>query len=180
MNFAIIMHYTREKVNVKGFTWNGGRAIILSDLASRILKLGEWCCGKQKHCWVNCNFTGLFVLDNSCEGGEGVANLLIFPLLSTLYQQMAACAVGRGTAGRTALHSRGLSSGTSGPGADHALTQYIAPSISDMLPFAVPLWLSFSIWVVDFSDSFPRQLGKSSGQQHLLYMQDTAICVVKL
>lgn len=27
------------------------------------------CLGKQKQCWVNCNFTGLFVLDNSCNGG---------------------------------------------------------------------------------------------------------------
>lgn len=152
MNSAIIMHYTREKVSAKGFTWNGGRAITLSDLTGRILKLGEWCRGKQKHCWVNCNFTGLFVLDNSCKwlgfGGGGLrckAILLIFPLLSALYQQMAECAVGKGTAGRTALHSRGLSSGTSGPGADHALTQYIAPSISDVLPLAVPLRLSFSI-----------------------------------
>ncbi len=146
MNSAIIMHYTREKVNAKGFTWNRGRAIILSDLAGHILKLGEQCCGKQKHCWVNCNFTGLFVLDNSCKGGIVVQSHSVdFPLLSTLYQQMAACAVGTGTAGRTALHSRGLSSGTSGPGADHALTQYIAPSISDVLPLAVPLRLSFSI-----------------------------------
>lgn len=146
MNSAIIMHYTREKVNAKGFTWNRGRAIILSDLAGHILKLGERCCSKQKHCWVNCNFTGLFVLDNNCKGESWCkAILLIFPLLSTLYQQMAACAVGRGTAGRTALHSRGLSSGTSGPGADHALTQYIAPSIADVLPLAVPLRLSFSI-----------------------------------
>lgn len=66
MNSAIIMHYTWEKVNAKGFTWNRGRAIILSDLTGACRNgVGV----NKKQSWVNCNSTGLFVLDNSCNGG---------------------------------------------------------------------------------------------------------------
>lgn len=66
MNSAIIMHYTWEKVKRKRLHLEQ-RQGNNSFGFDRCMK--KRCQRKQKQCWVNCNFTGLFVLDNSCNGG---------------------------------------------------------------------------------------------------------------
>lgn len=137
------------------------------------------CRGKQKHCWLNCNFTGLFVLDNSCNGGIVVQSISVDcpsafntpPTNGYMYAR-------KEDSWQNCPPLKGPVKWNIWPWSGSCTHTIYRPPPS--LADTVPLWLSFSIWVVDFSESFPWQLGKSSGQQHVMYMQDASRHIKKL